>query len=160
MERYAGFRRNSLELVSQVQGVVDSFLALQRDGVFHRVAADAAAGVPVDDAKLTNVALFGKLILEMGSQARMAALQRILSHLRKTEFEEALFTLRLVSLGSGGAFSNVERKQLTELIESMMPPDIKARLDAQSDALEGDGEEDEDIDERIGKMPVKKEARF
>lgn len=158
MERYAGMNRSSLELVGQVDRLVGSFMELHQKGEFHRVATAAAEGIQLDSAKVQNVALFGKLILQMGSQARMAALQRILSHLKKSEFDEALFTLRLVSLGSGGAFSNMERKQLTELIESIMPPDVRARLDPQTDEMEAD-EEDEagqprSIDERIGPMPV------
>ena len=158
MERFAGLDRSSLELSAQVDRVVNCFMTLRQHGEFRRVATVAAEGAPLDTAKLQNIALFGKLILQMGTQSRQAALMRILHHLKKSEYDEALFTLRLVSLGSGGSFSNMERKQLTELIESIMPPDVRARLEEQADAMEGDGEFGDDvksIDERIGPMPTR-----
>lgn len=165
MERYAGFDRKTMEMVAQVESVVASFMDLHRKGEFRRVANAAVEGAPLDQMKMQNLHLFGRLILQMGTQARHAALKRVLHHLKKSEFEEALFTLRLVSLGSGGAFSNMERKQLTELIESVMPPDVKARLDHEADQMEGDGEEmgegeAESIDQRIGPMPTGQEGRF
>ena len=132
---------------------------LHKAGEFHRVAAAAAEGAPLDQMRMQNLHLFGRLILQMGTQARHAALKRVLHHLKKSEFDEALFTLRLVSLGSGGAFSNMERKQLTELIESVMPPDVKARLDETADRMEGEMEDEEGSgeagsDQQIGPMPT------
>lgn len=137
MEHYAGIERGRLADHYREVQAADYLRALRQAGVIRRVVVAAMDGVAPDPQQLKNIAQFGHLILQMGDQSRKAALERILDHLKRQEYEQALFTLKLVSLGSAGSFSALERKQLTELIESVMPPDMRAKLDAQTDALEG-----------------------